>query len=185
MNTMTLASALAKAQAEMKSAEQNGYNPHFKSNFSTLEDLIMASRPALTKYGIALTQYPHAEQGQSYLITRMMYEQEAIESKILISLKDPTDIQKLGSAISYLKRYAYAAICGIATSEADDDGNDISASSAPETINPKQLGLLKAKIGNRPEIEKKIVTQCQINSLDQLPWRRMNDILKWLDSLED
>lgn len=183
---LSLATALARVQAEMQPAEKNGYNPHFKSNFSTLEDLVAVSRPLLTKYGISITQYPESEGDATYLVTKIMHDMASIVSKVRIHLKDPTDMQKFGSAMSYIKRNVYAAICGISTSEGDDDGNEISQPSVPSTdaISPKQLGLLKAKIGNRPEVEKKILARCNITSLDQLPWRIMNDVIRWLESLE-
>lgn len=186
MEINNLSTALSLAQAEMKPAQKTGYNPHFKSHFSTLEDLIEASRPVLTKYGLAVCQYPNSEEENTYLVTKLKHAsgQEEV-SKVRIILKDPSDIQKLGSALSYLKRYAYASMCGIATSEGEDDGeysrNELVEQKPSEYISSKQLGLLKAKIGNKVELEKKICTYYQISSLELLPWRKMNEVVGILD----
>ncbi len=184
-NLSNLASALSKAQGEMSAASKNGYNPHFRSNFSTLEDLIEASRPALTKHGLSVCQYPHSDGDHTYLVTKLKHasgQEEA--SQVRIVLKDPSDIQKLGSAMSYLKRYAYASICGIATSENEDDGNSVSQSSEQkpsDVISAKQLALLKARLSDKKELEKKICTHYKISSLDQLPWKNMNEVVGILD----
>jgi hypothetical protein len=116
-------------------------------------------------------------------------------------LKDPADIQKFGSAISYMKRYAYAAICGIAAGESDDDGSMATqpasyraantdqpqfaeSLSKNEFISPKQFGLLKGKIkeSGRPERETEICKKYGIPSLDKLPWKKMNEVLESLIS---
>jgi hypothetical protein len=180
-----LASALSKAQGEMPAASKTGYNPHFRSHFSTLEDLIEVSRPALTKYGLSVCQYPHSDNDSTYLVTKLKHSsgQEEV-SQVKIFLKDPSDIQKLGSAMSYLKRYAYASICGIATSENEDDGNSVSQpseSKPSDTVSPKQLALLRARLSDKKELEKKICTHYKISSLEQLPWKYMNEVVGILD----
>lgn len=194
MEPNNLSSALAKAQAEMSAAPKNGYNPHFKNSFSTLEDLIEVSRKPLTKYGLSVTQYPHSVEGETFLVTKLRHASGEDETSVVrIHLKDPTDIQKLGSAMSYLKRYAYAAICGIATSEGDDDGNSNGALSHPspqnhssevksDTISAKQLAFLRVKIGNRAGKEQEICKHYGIVTLDKLPWRKMQEVVNILEA---
>lgn len=196
---INLAQALVNAQAHMPAAPKNGYNPHFRNRFSTLEDLIESTRAILTKNGLAVTQYPDSDTNGTYLVTKLKHisgEEEV--SRALILIKDPTDIQKLGSAISYMKRYAYAAICGIATSEGDDDGNTngngtsngnghsrppIAEASEPasDVVSPKQAALLRSRINNNLDLEKAICAKYQIPTLDKLPWKRMNELLAVLE----
>lgn len=200
---INLTQALVNFQAQMGTAPMSGYNPHFKNKFSTLEDLIDSSRDILTRFGLAVTQYPDSDGQSNFLVTKLKHvsgEEEV--SRALLVLKDTTDIQKLGSAISYMKRYAYAAICGIATSEGDDDGHAVSSSRPQEnghssfqpqqndgppgaaqpksdSISPKQFGLLKGKIkeSGRPERETEICRKYGIPSLDKLPWKKMQEVL--------
>lgn len=194
-----LTQALVNFQAQMGTAPMNGYNPHFKNKFSTLEDLIDSSRDILTRFGLAVIQYPDSDGQSNFLVTKLKHVSgEEETSRALLVLKDVNDIQKLGSAISYMKRYAYAAICGIATSEADDDGHTATnttpssfrseqndtpppGASLPksDSISPKQFGLLKGKIkeSGRPEREMEICRKYGIPSLDKLPWKKMQEVL--------
>jgi hypothetical protein len=49
-----LATALAKAQAEMKNAKLNKVNPHFKSRYADLAEIRDTVTPSLSKNGIAV-----------------------------------------------------------------------------------------------------------------------------------
>lgn len=185
-NNNNLSFSLCRAQSQMKVAQKSGYNPHFKSSFSTLEDLIEASREALTKHGLSICQYPHSEDTETYLVTKLKHVSGEEEiSKVRIVLKDPTDVQKLGSVISYLKRYTYASICGIATSEGEDDGNSVSSEqpvqASSDLISSKQLSLLRIKLNGNKEREKKLCSYYQIDSLENLPWKKMSEVLSILD----
>lgn len=127
----TLASALVAAQADMPAVQPDSTNPHFRSRFVSLGHLIAKTRPVLNKHGLTMSQWPsaHPDTGAPLLITVLMHESgERIEhaAPLLLSKQDP---QGLGSALTYLKRYAWAAALGISDQE-DDDGN---AGSAAET----------------------------------------------------
>jgi hypothetical protein len=115
-----------KAQGEFKDAEKNGTNPFFKSEYSTLQDVFSAVRPALSKFGLAVIQAPEIGEGQGQrsvkVVTRIVHTSgEWIESDISVELKE-SGPQPMGSAVTYLRRYSLAAMMGIA-SEEDDDGN--------------------------------------------------------------
>jgi hypothetical protein len=53
-----LATALAKAQAEMPVAAFDATNPFLKSKYATLGAVIQASRPILAKHKLSLVQFP-------------------------------------------------------------------------------------------------------------------------------
>lgn len=175
--------ALARAQATYSVAHKNGYNPHYKSSFSTFEDLVLASRESLTREGISVTQYVETDSdGRDFLVTVLMHTSaQSIKSRMLIAVKDRTDVQKFGSALTYLKRYIYAAICGIATSEHDEDGNDV----VPEQlITDKQAALLQVLIKGDRELEEKICRHYNIPALRNLPMKYMNQLVEKLKGKE-
>lgn len=119
-----IASALAKAQGEMKNASLNKVNPHFKSKYADLAGIRDAVVPALTAHGIAVVQtLDAASEGVAYcVLTRLIHTSgQWIES--LCPIPSAQDMQKMGSAITYARRYSLSAICGIAADE-DDDGNE-------------------------------------------------------------
>lgn len=115
-----LATALAKAQAEMKNATFNRVNPHFKSKYADLAQIRDTVTPALTKHGLALVQGTDTTETGVVVVTRLIHTSgQWMESRFPIAFDKP---QAMGSAYSYARRYSAAAICSIA-SEEDDDGN--------------------------------------------------------------
>jgi len=180
--TNNIYAALARAQATYTSAQKGGYNPHYKSSFSTFEDLVLASRESLSREGLSVSQYLHSEDDKEHLITLLMHSSgEIIKSKVRIYVKDNTDIQKFGSAMTYLKRYVYASICGIATSEHDEDGND---NATEPLISDKQVWLVRSYIKGDIDIEEKICKHYGVNNLSSLPAKYVNAIVEKLKSKE-
>ena len=117
-----IAAALAAAQGRMKNATLNKVNPHFKSKFADLASVRDAVVPALAGQGISVSQTMVPFDGRVCLATRLLHSSgQWIES--LMPLPDAADMQKLGSALTYARRYSLSAICGIAADE-DDDGNE-------------------------------------------------------------
>ena len=128
--TKTLATALIAAQKELPPVKPDSENPHFKSKFVSLGLLIAKVRPVLNKHGLAFTQYPSRdEDGTPTLVTILLHTSgERLESSapLLLPKQDP---QGQGSAITYMRRYALAAVLGISDQE-DDDGNGASGEKA-------------------------------------------------------
>lgn len=169
MENNTLASQLAKAQAEFTMASANGYNPYFKSNFCELKDLMAASRPALTKYDISVMQYVDKDSdGSISFVTALLYNSTTIISRAPITLKDPSNMQEFGSVCSYMARYMYRFMVGVVCSDDpnDDDGN---TSGVIEKISDAQVGLIKSLLKTQPEREAKLLNAYGITDISQLP----------------
>lgn len=116
-----LAPAFVAAQAQIENAHKNAKNPHFKSNYADLAEIINTIRPTLAAHGLAVVQIPGFADGVLTMETMLMHssgEWVAGTSGSPIAKQDP---QGVGSAITYLRRYSLAALCGIA--QEDDDGN--------------------------------------------------------------
>ena len=126
-----IASALSQAQGEFTNPKKDRANPFFKSNYATLDALIDCTRKILTKNGLAVVQTLHNERGLE-LSTRLIHSSgQWIESSVpLMAAKDGP--QKLGSEITYLRRYSYAAMLSICADE-DDDGNQAQAQQPKKT----------------------------------------------------
>ena len=118
-----LDAALASIKAEMSPVTKDGENPHFRSTFATLNAHLKAVEPLLIKYGCTLTQPTgyDARTGINVQITKITHTAsgEAIESSL--ALGEQKDMQKLGSAITYARRYTLG--CLLAMQAEDDDGN--------------------------------------------------------------
>ena len=116
------APAFLKAQKAITFAAKDATNPHFRNKYADLPAVIEAIKPALNSAGIGFSQTPSESQpGFLALTTRLLHESgEFIEDTATIPLPK-ADPQGYGSALTYGRRYALAAICGLF--QDDDDGN--------------------------------------------------------------
>ena len=131
-----LPAVLAKAQMELKKAIKSADNPYFKSRYAGLDEVIEACRNVLNKHGIAVTQTveytpectkfpqdrdPIIVPPQTVLVTTLLYGEQSIRSVMPLEYKKG-DMQSLGSAMTYARRYSLQSICCLSTDEPDDDG---------------------------------------------------------------
>lgn len=131
-----LAVALAKAQGEIENAGKKSVNPHFKSKYADLAEIVNTARPVLTRHGISLIQIPSYDGQVASVETILLHESGEWLSGISSSPLQKADPQGIGSATTYLRRYAAAAMCFLA--QEDDDANSASKSTAKQaTKEPK------------------------------------------------
>lgn len=136
-----ISKALAEAQAEMsnptkgRTARVKSDKADYTYQYADLATVLEAVRPALSKHGIALIQDPVVSPPEvirdgdrvwriAYLVmtTRLMHVSgEWIENELRSEINPEERVQTLGSAITYLRRYALQALVGV-TAEEDDDG---------------------------------------------------------------
>lgn len=184
-----LFAALAKAQAEMKTAGLNSENPYFKSRYADLSEIVRVSRPALAKNGLSVMQQilPNND-GQNILHTILAHSSgQWIESRMRILPAKP-DVQSLQSYITYIRRSAYSALIGVVVADEDDDGEkavaDYRETSAKgvalntkynpkeesyESISKEQLEELEYELVPYPDIAEQILTGLKIQSLSDMP----------------
>jgi hypothetical protein len=125
-----LYSALIKCQSQIKTALKDSKNPHFKSSYADLTSVMLACKDALAANDLAVLQLSRIhESGAPVLVTRIIHSSgEHVEGEFPLVCKDPNDPQKLGSAVTYARRYALSAALGITAD--DDDGQAASAPTA-------------------------------------------------------
>lgn len=116
-----IAQALAAAQAELEDAKKDAVNPHFKNKYATLSSVREAITKVFSKHGLSVVQpfEPHGPDGVCIVTLLMHKSGEWIRSKLYIPVSKK-DAQGFGSAISYGRRYALAAIANIASDDDDD-----------------------------------------------------------------
>lgn len=116
-----LAAALAIAQGKIENASKNANNPHFKSKYADLAEVINTIRPVFAEHGLAVLQFPSYEASTASVETIITHKSgEWISGKASAPVSK-LDAQGVGSAITYLRRYSLSAVAGIA--QEDDDGN--------------------------------------------------------------
>lgn len=119
--TSNIAAALAKAQAEMGKAIKESANPAFRSKYADLGNVMDACLPALNKHNIAVIQPIVSDVDGRFVKTILIHESgETLECAVPL-IVGKNDMQGLGSAITYGRRYGLMSMAGIAPE--DDDGN--------------------------------------------------------------
>ena len=132
----TLASAYAKAFAEIDRALKSSSNPHFKSKYADITAVIDSIKPALVKHGLFFVQRPHFHEAGVSVETILKHEHSEafMDLGCVVVPVDRNNAQGYGSALTYARRYGLVTAFGVPTE--DDDGN--AAAAAP----PKRAALL-------------------------------------------
>src|SRR3990167_6478429 len=116
-----LATALAKAQGAVKAAVKDSVNPHYKSRYADLASIWDACREPLSKNGLSVVQMPgEYKDGNVSLETVLLHTSGECLRAVASAPCQQQTAQGVGSALTYLRRYALAAFVGIAPEE--DDG---------------------------------------------------------------
>ena len=124
-----LRSAMLEFQKLAVTAKKDGKNPHFRSNYSTLESVITAVNQG-NQFGLFFTQEIEVKNYQKDIVivttVRHIADNDTYVSKlpIILSQANMENPQKIGSAITYAKRYTLQAVYGLPSE--DDDGNEAS-----------------------------------------------------------
>lgn len=127
-----LAEALSKAQGAMEPAAKDSVNPHFRSRYADFASVTDALRKPLAENGLSYVQGVGIDGDLVTLTTRLLHASgEWVESTCGVRPQQAGP-QAVGSAISYLRRYALSALVGLA-SEEDDDANAASAPRAQQS----------------------------------------------------
>lgn len=149
-----LVKALSAAQGEFINPERNRTvkvrtkaGGDYTFDYATFDAILAMTRPILSRHGLAVIQgvQTATEKVDSsghvmpkvVVTTRVAHESgEWIEDEIA-GVAEGSDLQDIGSATTYLKRYSYTAMLGIAAEEDDDGG--AGSGRATETVDRKPL----------------------------------------------
>ena len=116
-----LAPAMVKAQRAMRNAIKDAKNPHFKSMYATLQSVLEAVKEPLADNGLALVQSPSGTGEYAGLVTMLLHESgEWLQGEMTLATGNAGP-QGAVSSVTYARRTAVLAMCGIAADE-DDDG---------------------------------------------------------------
>ena len=127
-----ISSALITTQAALTEAKYDSKNPHFKSDYASLEAFLKIARPELAKNGLAVTQGVGGDKDSMVLQTTLMHRSGEFVTYEMPLLLTKQDMQGLGSAVTYARRYSLSALLGMGSE--DDDGNHASAPQKQQSI---------------------------------------------------
>lgn len=108
-------------EAKLKGNSKAGNAYEYGYKYLTLPKLRRDTRDYIAKNDLALFQTTMSEGGQFFLVTTLSHKSGEWLRGYYVLVADMKDPQKLGSVMSYAKRYAMSAILGVVADD-DDDG---------------------------------------------------------------
>ena len=103
-------------------AEKDGKNPHFRSDYMTLDGILNKVKPILAEVNIGVMQTIETSDRDVTCTTILLHDSGQVITGTATVHADKDTPQGFGSAIPYARRYGIASLLGIADCE-DDDGN--------------------------------------------------------------
>lgn len=181
-----LAEALAKAQAVIEGAREDNKNPFFKSRYADLKSVWAACKKPLTDNGLAVLQTVELVGERVVLVTTLAHSSGQWVKSYLPIIVMKNDPQSQGSAMTYARRYALAALVGVCP--ADDDGETAmnrGSSGNGTNLSQKQLDHLSELSGMDREGFEKILSHLSISSLEEIPGSEYNRVLTYFQKRKE
>jgi hypothetical protein len=134
--------ALSKMQGELEHAKKDSVNPHFKSKYADLTSCLDAAKQVLSANGFSFMHTFASVDSMVFVSGHLSHEFGHRETSTLPLVMGKNDMQSMGSAITYARRYIFSALIGQGAD--DDDGQN---ASTPTTIQ-RQASVAPAKVNN-------------------------------------
>lgn len=181
--------ALIKARGAFAAAVKGKTNPHFKSAYAPLDEVVEAVTPALLENGIFPTQQTEVGESCTILHTRFLHISGQWIGSTYPVHPIKSDPQAEGSALTYARRYALMALAGIAP-EDDDDGekaadatrkteaqesavvqewiDTISGCDSADSLAEVGKGIAQAKVSSAGKVKLRAAFAAQKHALDKV-----------------
>lgn len=170
-----LVSALIKAHKDMPDLIKDASNPHFKSTFSSLPNVIETVTDSLHKHGLVVFQIGEVDEGGRAVLTTVLKHTsgESISSSLPLRAANPDNPQQLGSSITYMRRYGLLAILNLAAD--DDDGETATGRGGNSST-----GSSTTKRGGVSEAQKKFINDLMVRVRKATSLPQMNKVAQEL-----
>ena len=127
---------LVAALAELDNVKANKVNPGFKNRYVSLDALLDAIKPVLLGHNLALIQTLISEEGKVGINTAFLHASgERFDFGRLMVKAEGLDAQKIGGAITYIRRQSIQTACGISV-DLDDDGATAASGFRSAAVSP-------------------------------------------------
>lgn len=120
-----LVAAVAKAQQEIRNPALDKAHPHFKGfKYASLGSHIDAIREPFARNGLMISQGVNSDDMRVSVTTLIAHTSgEWMSSTVGMTLAEKATAQTLGACVTYLRRYALAAMC-LLTGDDDTDAEE-------------------------------------------------------------
>jgi len=159
---MSIYKKLHSFHSKVATLKKDKTNPHFKNSYVDINNILDEIKPVFDELGIGFFQSMvliNSQQALKTVIFDIEDESSAVESESVLVAKDLNDPQKLGSSVTYFRRYHLVSLLGLSVT--DDDG----------------------KAGSNPVKENKKASEEQVLELEKLTAHKESFRLEWLQFL--
>jgi hypothetical protein len=159
---------LHNAKQSIKKIAKNAKNPHFKNNYADINALIEEVEPILLENRLLLLQ--PIEDG--YVYTRIVDIDSAEICESSMKLPEIQDPQKIGSAVTYYRRYTLQSLLSLQAVDDDANLSSEAVKSQKQGLSPERF--LKALEGikngtvSKQDLSKFELTKEQLTKLNEL-----------------
>lgn len=177
-----LAEALSKAQSIIEGAKEDSTNPFYKSKYADLGSVWNACKKALSLNGLSVVQTVENGGEKTYLITMLLHASGQWIRSYMPILAVKQDPQAFGSAMTYCRRYALAAMVGVCP--ADDDAESAMQSNRKPMIHlitKQQVDELESLLKGRDALHDKLLVWADINQISELPASKYQGAIKAIE----
>lgn len=175
-----LLAALCKAQKEFRGAPKDDVNA-YERGYATLASVIEVTREKLSDNGLSLTQFPGTDaNGTPYVDTLLGHESGEWICGRMAMKPEEMNPHGIGSAITYIRRYARMAVLGIAPE--DDDGNGAMGERARKSTEQARQAAQEAQT-KRENANKTTWKECRVKEIilaqdgDGSPWHKVDFLI--------
>jgi ERF superfamily protein len=181
-----LIAALSKAQAEIEGAPFDKKSHH--NEYASYTSIREACRLPLAKNGLAVTHTLDIADGKRVLVTQLSHSSGQWMRSYICMPQEKETPQGMGSAITYSKRYALAALLAI-YADNDDDGEaaegaykngSTQKAAAPvntETLSASQCEAIRKAINGDFAYLNKIVKEHKKDCIEKVPASQFTHIM--------
>ena len=155
---MNIHTKLLEIQKTVSGIGKDSENPFYKSKYFDINKLLAVVKPELNKHGLLLLQPLSNVDGKPSIKTIIVDAEtgELVSDETMLTVNP--DPQKMGSAITYYRRYALQSLLGL---EAQDDDANSASTSINKELEKSTIEELKGKVDDAftilktPEVEEK------------------------------
>jgi len=165
---LTFLQKLHNAKQSIKKIAKNAKNPHFKNNYADINALIEEVEPILLENRLLLLQ--PIEDG--YVYSRIVDIDSGEICESCMKLPEITDPQKIGSAVTYYRRYTLQSLLSLQAVDDDANLSSEAVKSQKQGLSPERF--LKALEGikngtvSKQDLSKFELTKEQLTKLNEL-----------------
>jgi hypothetical protein len=169
----------AEALKVIKTKQVSYGNTNYKH--ATLANIVELAAPALSRHGLS-HRWETTQDGGLVTVACVITHQFGHSERTALSSAPDTSgaknaIQAVGSAVTYLQRYTFMAITGLAAQDQDNDGGQ-----PLEFVSEKQVADLDALIEDVGANKAAFLKVCKVEALDHILAKNYTDAVKRLEA---